>query len=173
MKKQFAVFLSLALAFAFTAYAGSLVSSGVQIATQARPNTPTDGVLLAGPTGEPIKGVVVSITDYNDGGADEDYYSVLAAKAWVYRPQDKMPDGGGGWSRWPLGDVSTTYTAGDVAFGSVTASRGATVTLPSVAVAGTFPSFGNGTRLFYQTFTTTNIDAGSTQAVRVTIEAKY
>lgn len=173
--KRFLPILTL-IACMGVAYAADYVNVAVYdtAVTPAAPNTSTAGVSLTGPKGSLPSGIAVTITDYSDGGDDDHYAAVVAANAWVYNPEMRKPDGGGGWTRWPLGDVSTTVTGADIAFANTSlVSQGFTVTLPSAGVAGLIALGGAGQRLYYQPDLYTNIDGGSNLKIRTSIKVRF
>lgn len=173
--KRFAI-LTVMLALASVAYAASRSTeySNLQSpTTAARPNGSAAVGIPLTVNGETVERVTVTISDYSDGGADDDYGIIYTALAWKFTPQDMNADGGGGWVRLPAFDVTKTYSGADVAFGSITASRGVVQTFPGVGTAGTFPEMGNNARLYYQLTSATNIDGGLGTLTRVTIDGKY
>lgn len=135
-----------------------------------QPTTVSDGMPLVGPNKEAVKSLSVTVSDYNDGGADHDFIWLADVKAWVWKQSTKFPDGGAGWMRAPQYDF--TVDAGTSAGVPIQASKthGITTVLGSSTLM--LPNTGGADRIYFQTSALLGNDGGA-PVHTVLIEATY
>ncbi len=155
--KRFA-FATVAL-LALAAFADQFQTASYQLdSSNSFPTSPTAGLPLVCANGHPVSALSVTVSDYNDGGVDDDFIWLGVASAHVYSKTTRYPDGGAGWNRAPAFDF--TLDAGTLTGAPIQAAktRGITTffapTLPLPTTDGT-------SRFYVSTASVLGNDAGT------------
>jgi len=165
MHKRLAVLALLAFGTLALA-AGAVSATQYQLdSTNAAPTVITEGQPLT-LNGAPATGLTVSVSDYNDGGADHDFIWLGNVKAFVWNKSLKFPDGGAGWMRAPQYDFAGTLTGAPIQADKV---HGHSYTFPATT---TLPAADGDSRIYFQTTGVLGNDAGTPRHT-IKIQVRY
>lgn len=178
MKRMMILTTVLAVAIAGVALAagGNKTTKYVLDASNTAPTSTTAGIPLNNESGECLKSVSVTLMDYSDGGADENFPWLADGLAWVEHDGMAYPDGGGKWTRAPQFDLA--FDAGTSA-GAPTAGTnfpGITMNIPTISAGGNLPCLPGGPRggrFYIQTKNLLGHDAGAAFPHVILLQGRY